>query len=190
VRRPRLQQRPIDGEVLRRHVATQLRLSHHGSEELVRDLMLQQAFAVLRERGRVEPRLIDPHVQEPLEQQVVVEPFAERSLRADRVHRHQHRRLQQHLRRHARPTGGRVHRVEHSVEFGQDCIDHDTDPADRMIRRDQLLGAQRRQHRQLRIVASTHDPQSFRSARQTRAPSTEFQHPARRLRSQCRECPG
>jgi hypothetical protein len=79
-------------------------LPHDRGEELVRDLVLQQARAVLRERGRIERRLIDPHVEQPLEQQLVVQRLAERTLRADRVHRHHHRRLQQRLRRHTRPA--------------------------------------------------------------------------------------
>jgi hypothetical protein len=58
-------------------------LTHDGGEELVCYLMLKEAFAVLRESGRVEGRLVDAHVQEPLEQQVVVEAFAERPLGAD-----------------------------------------------------------------------------------------------------------
>jgi hypothetical protein len=37
-----------------------------GGEELVRDLVLQQTLAVLGERRRVERRLIDPHVQNHL----------------------------------------------------------------------------------------------------------------------------
>ena len=188
VRRPRLQQGPVDGEVLARDVAAQLGLADHRGEELVRDLVLQQALAVLGERGRVERRLVDAHVQEPLEQQVVVEPFAERPLGADRVHRHQHRRLQQRLRRHAAPATGRVHGVEHVVELGQHRVDHDPDPADRMIRRDQVLGAQRRQHRQLRIRCCHAYPQSFRSSDRTRAPSAEFQHPANGSPRRC--CPG
>ena len=170
VRRPRVQQRAVDGEVIRRDVAAQLRLAHHSGEELVRDLVLQQALAVLGERGRVERRLIDAHVQEPLEQQVVVEPFAERPLGADRVHRHQHRRLQQRLGRHAAPTTSRVHLVEDRIELGEHGVDHDTDPADRMIRRDQVLGAQRGQHRQLRIGAPTHAHILF-------DPSAEREHP-------------
>jgi hypothetical protein len=80
--------------MIARHITTQLRLAHDSGEELVSDLMLQQTRAVLGERRRVERRLIDAHIQEPLEQQVVVQAFAERPLRADRVHRHQHRRLQ------------------------------------------------------------------------------------------------
>jgi hypothetical protein len=42
VRRPRLQQGAVHGEVLRRHVAAQLRQPHDGFEELVRDLVLQR----------------------------------------------------------------------------------------------------------------------------------------------------
>ena len=110
VRRPRLQQRPIHREMIRRHVATQLRLDHHRSEEPIGDLMIQQPLPVLRERGRVEGPVIDRQIEEPLEQHVVVQPFAERPLRADRVHRHQHRGLQQRLRRHRPPPPSRTSR--------------------------------------------------------------------------------
>jgi hypothetical protein len=40
-------------------------------------------------------------------------------------------------------------------------VDHGADLADRMIRRDQLLRAQRRQHRQLLIRAATHTHSLF-----------------------------
>ena len=43
VRRPRLQQRPVDREMITRHVATQLRLGDHRREEPIRDLVIQQA---------------------------------------------------------------------------------------------------------------------------------------------------
>ena len=50
VRRPRLQQGPIDREVLARDVAAELRLADHRGEELVRHVMVQQPAAVLRKR--------------------------------------------------------------------------------------------------------------------------------------------
>lgn len=42
-----------------------------------------------------------------------------------------------------------------TLEFGQHLVDHDADLADRMIRWDQLLGAQRQQHRHLRTRRAT-----------------------------------
>ena len=114
VRRPRLQQRAVDGEVVAARCSG---AAWPGATTAAKNSSAtscsSRRLRFLVNVGRVERRLVDAHVQEPLEQQVVVEPFAERPLRADRVHRHQHRRLQQRLRRHAAPATGRVHRVEH-----------------------------------------------------------------------------
>jgi hypothetical protein len=57
---------------------TQLRLIQDRGKELVGHLRVEEASAVLRERGGVEGGLVDAHVQEPLEQQVVGELLAER----------------------------------------------------------------------------------------------------------------
>jgi hypothetical protein len=174
MRRPRVEQGPVDGEVIAGQVAAQLALAHHRRQELIGDLMVEEAFTVLGESGGVEGGLVDAHVQEPLEQQVVVETFAERSLRADRVQRHQHRRLQQRLRGDAAPAPRRVHGVERGVQLGQDGVDHHPDPADRMIGRDQILRAQRRQHRQLGIRFATHPPIVFHPAAKREHPQPIF----------------
>ncbi len=135
VRRPRLQQRPVDGEVITGEVAAQLRLTHHGGEEPVGDLVVQEPLAVLGEGRRIERGGVDGQVQEPLEQQVVVQPLAERPLAAQRVQRHQHRGLQQLLGRHTRPADPRIHGIELAVEIAEHGVDHLADPADRVIRR-------------------------------------------------------
>ena len=62
---------------------------------------------------RVEARLDHVHVEEPAEQQVVVELLAEQPLASHGVQRHQQRRLQQPLGRDRRPPHAAVHRVEH-----------------------------------------------------------------------------
>jgi hypothetical protein len=131
-------------------------LADHRGEEPIGDLMVQEALAVLGEGRGVEDPGVDGQAQEPLEQQVVVQPLAERPLAADRVQRHQHRRLQELLGRHAGAPDPRVHGLEVTVEFGEHVVDDLTDPSDRMTRRDQLLGAQRHQHRQLPIRRSSH----------------------------------
>ncbi len=105
--------------------------------------------------------MVDAQIEEPLEQQVVAQPFAERPLRTDRVHRHQNRRLQQGLGRHTRAAGAGVHLVERVIHLRQDRVDDNSDPSDRMIGRDQVLGGQGRQHRQLRIRCTTHPPILF-----------------------------
>jgi len=49
-------------------------------------------------------------------------------------------------RRHRTPATRRVHRIKLSIQLGEHFLDNDPDPADRMIRRDQIFGAQRAQH--------------------------------------------
>jgi hypothetical protein len=65
VRRPRLQQRAIHGEVIRRDVAAQLRRAHDSGEELIGDPRIQESLTVLGERRRIERWLIDAQIQEP-----------------------------------------------------------------------------------------------------------------------------
>ena len=112
-------------------------------EEPVRDLGFEKRPAVLREGARIERLGIDREIEEPLEQQVVVEAFAEGPLAAQGVQRHEHGRLQELLGRDARPADPRVHRVELAIELAQDVVDDLADPPDRMIGRNQILGAQR-----------------------------------------------
>lgn len=54
-------------------------------EEPLAGVVCHQPVAVLGERGRVERRRLDVHVEEPAEQQVVVELLAELTLAADAV---------------------------------------------------------------------------------------------------------
>ena len=80
VRRPRLQQRPIHREMIRRDVTAQLRLRDDRRKETVSDRVIQQPVTVLRERRRIKRPSIDRHVQEPFEQHVVIQSLAERTL--------------------------------------------------------------------------------------------------------------
>ena len=79
---------------------------------------------------------------------------------------------------HPPPTRRRVHRLELAIETPKHVIDHNTDPTDWMIRRNQVIGAQRRQHRQLAYRDFTHVPILFDPATEREHQSKEFQHPA------------
>lgn len=79
-RRPRLEQRPVDGEVVVRGQLRLRRFIHHGREELLSHLVLDQPLPVLGEARVVEGWGGDIHVQEPLEEKVVLEPFAKLAL--------------------------------------------------------------------------------------------------------------
>ena len=89
-RRPRLYQRRIDREVLVANPMLGLREPNHLRKKQVGHLVFQHPCLVLLVRRVVEHRLIRIHVQEPAEEQIVLQPLAELPLRADRVESHQH----------------------------------------------------------------------------------------------------
>jgi hypothetical protein len=112
----------------------------HRLEEPPADLMLEQARPVLGETALVEGGVFHIQVQEPLEEQVVLQPLAELALAANRVEGHQQAGLEQMLGRDGGPTGFGVHGVEDQTELGQHRINQRLDGPDRLIRRDELLG--------------------------------------------------
>jgi hypothetical protein len=126
-----------------------MRLPHHRGEEAVGDLVLQQPLPVAAEGAVVEALVVDVEIEEELEEQVVAEPLAELTLAADRVEGHQHRRLEQLLRRHALPAGARIHGVELGPQFRQHRLHHRLDTPDRVVHRDQTIRRHRRQQSSL-----------------------------------------
>jgi hypothetical protein len=86
--------------------------AHDFSEELRSDLVLQEPLPVPRERRVVEALLGSVHVQEPPEQQVVVELLAEEPLAPHAVERHQQRGFQQPLE-----INGSQHRDEAGLRY-------------------------------------------------------------------------
>lgn len=80
--RPRLDQRPIDGEVLVRQQRLLARLLQNLVEESTGDVTFEQAVAVLCENRVVPDRVVDRQADEPAEQQVIIEcSISIRSLR-------------------------------------------------------------------------------------------------------------
>jgi hypothetical protein len=126
----------VAGEVLCRNEPGLLRVAHDFLEELARDLVLHESITILRERRRVPARVVEIHVEEEPEQQVVVEPLAELPLGSHRIQRDQKLRFQQPLGRDRWPTNRRVHRVERRVEPRQRPVRQQLDLSNRMRRRD------------------------------------------------------
>jgi hypothetical protein len=86
-----------------------LRLRAHRRQELARHVVPQQPFLVLGERRGVERRVIDVQVQEPLEEQVVLQLLAEAARARHREERPEQLCLEQVLRRDRRPAHPGVH---------------------------------------------------------------------------------
>jgi hypothetical protein len=111
---------------------------------------------VAKDRG-VEHRLVDPQIQEPAEQQVVIDPFHQLRLGTDGIDRLEQKRLDQPLRRHAGPALLGIRRIQSSAHLSQVLIDHPFDGAQRMIGADALFQIDcRGEQNGLRISLATH----------------------------------
>ena len=155
LRRPRLEERPVHAEVVVRQQPAAAGLRAHRKEELTRDVVRKQARPVLRERRRIERLVADVQVQEPFEQQVVLQPLAELPLAAHREQRDQQAGLEQVLRWDRRPPDGRVHRPKDRRKLTQHPVYDRLDTADGMVLRHQLVWREgRKDDRLLRAVAA------------------------------------
>jgi hypothetical protein len=159
-RRPRLNQRRIHREVLIANPTLGLREPHDLSKEQVRHLVLQQPRLVLGERGVVEDRLVGVKVQEPAEQQIILEALAELPLRTDRVERHQHLCQKQPLWRDRRPSALCIHLLEVLVHLSKDDTKDTLDRTDGMIHWDHRLHVKKARHTHLAVLFSSHPPTS------------------------------
>lgn len=152
----RLQQRPVDGEVLLRDGLVALRLLRDRRQKLLSCSMFEQSLRILREGRVVQRRVTDVETEEPLEEQVIVQALAELPLAAQRVQCHQERALQQVLRWHRTPTAGRVHRGEGRRQFRQRCVGDLPNPPNGMTNRYQVIGRHPEQHVLLALIWSSH----------------------------------
>jgi len=150
-RRPRLDQRAIDREVLIRQQPLGARLLDDASKERPRDIVLDQARPVYRERRVIKREALQIHVQEPAKQHVVVEHLAEQALGPHRIQRDQETALQQPLGGNRGSAAVGVHRLQHGThrtEFGIGlCLDR----PQRVIRRDAFFDREIAEQAALRI---------------------------------------
>jgi hypothetical protein len=115
---------------------------------------VEQPRAILGEGGPLEARLDQTHAQKPTKQEVIGQFLTERSLTADRVQADQQRGFQQPLRWNRPAADLGVHRVEHGRQFGQRSIRHGRDCPQRMVRWNDRLHIDKRQHADLRVLLS------------------------------------
>src|SRR5208282_452558 len=108
--------------------------------------------------GVVEARFVPVQIQEPAEQQVIIQLLAEHSLAAHCIKRHQQRGFQQSLRRDRGPAYLTVHLLEHRREFFERYPSQRLDQSNRMVGGYPLLRVNHCQHRSLWPIMSTHLP--------------------------------
>jgi hypothetical protein len=155
-RRPGFDQRAINSEMLVGEQVQLARLTHHRIEEAAGQSAFHQPFAQAREIRLIQPALLQVHVQEPAEQNVVIEHLAEQPIRAHRVQRNQQTGLEQPLRRNRRPAGDCIQFIDIAAQRLEHRVGVTLDRPQWMRRRYPRLRRKVAKHRRLRIQMTTH----------------------------------
>ena len=155
-RRPGLDQRAVDREVLVRQERLHLWVGAAPRQELGRHVGLQQPVAVLGEHRVVPHRIVHPEPHEPAVEQVVVELLHQQPLGADREERLQQSRPQQPLRRDRIPSRVRVELVELRIQARQTSLTMLPDRTQRMPRRHPRLDVHVREQLPRLLVRAPH----------------------------------
>lgn len=134
-RRAGLDQGAIHGEVLIGQEPRAAGLADHNIKEAAGHVMGQQPVPIRAEGAVVPPGLLQVHVQEPPEQDVIVQAFAEQPIRADRVQGDQELGLQETLRRNRGPAHVAVHLVEDLLQRLEGLVCHLRERPNRMAGR-------------------------------------------------------
>lgn len=154
----RFDQRAIDAEVLVAQQVQAIRVQHHCIEELATDSVAQQPRTVLGKRAVIKARLDHVHIQKPTEQQVISQLLTEGALAADRVQTDQQTGFQQPFWRNGGTpfASSRVHLIEQRRQLQQRCVCEALDRPQRMVRWNQRLRIDKRQHAGLLLGPSAH----------------------------------
>ena len=134
VTRPRLEERPIDREMLVGEQPVGLDGGQHFGEERVGDVAIEQPVAIFRKRRRVPHRIVETQPDEPPIENVVIELLHQEPLAADAVQHLQQQGAQQLLWRNRGPTRRRVQPIEARRQSLQRRIRHSANRPQRMVR--------------------------------------------------------
>ena len=138
-RRPRLDQRAVDREVLVRQQPANPRAVQNRLKKARRHIPRNQTVAVLRIGRRVPHRRVHRQTDEPAEQKVVVQLLHQLALRTDGVEGLMQKRPQQLLRRDRGPPRRRIQKREIRRQRRQGFVNQNPDRPQRMIRRNPNL---------------------------------------------------
>ena len=156
-RRPRLDQCPVHGEVFIGQKSCFPGLVHDAQEELFGDLRGEEALLVLGE-GRVVPHgIVQSKIQEPAEQDRVVDLLHEQPHATHGVEGLKKEGLERLLGRDPRAARVGVHLRELGGHFEKSPVDHVPNRSQRMIRGNELLRDHGDQLRSHPLVRSAHN---------------------------------
>jgi len=132
-RRPGLDQRAVDGEVVGGQEPLDLGLRQDRAQELRGDVAFEQPVPVLREDRMVPGRIVNADADKPPEQEVVFQTLHQKAFRADRIEGLQQHGPQQLLRRDRGPPDRRIERRKLSLQRSKRLVHDQPDRPQRMI---------------------------------------------------------
>jgi hypothetical protein len=182
-RRPGLDQRAVDREMIRAEQTLHPRLRQHRAQELGGDVALQQAIAVLGERRVIPHRIVNANADEPAEQEFELQPLHQLPLRSDRIERLQQHRPNELLRRDRGPADPGVERRELPRKRRQSLVHHHADRSQRVILSDPRFQIDIAEQRPRPFVPAPHPFASAKAKAKESQPESAgqclFQRPAR-----------
>ena len=155
-RRPGLDQRPVNREMLARQQWLDPRVGQHRQQKTPRDVALQEPVAVLGEHRHIPHRGIQRQPDKPAEQHVVADLLHQLPFRADAIKRLQQQRPQQLLRRDRGPAVARIEHRKLSRQPLQRRVRNTPDHPQRMISRNQGFWAAIAEQRTCLLVPAAH----------------------------------
>ena len=155
-RGPGIDQRAVDGEMIGREQTLATGKAHHLVEETARHIRGNQPFAQAAEIRLIEAGALQPHVEKPAKENVVVELLAELPVGSNRVQRDEQLALEQTLGRNRRAADVRIQRIEFRRDGAERSVGQLLDAPKRMIGRHARLGREVMKHRGLGVELATH----------------------------------
>src|SRR5450755_615624 len=140
VARPGFDQCAVDREMVFAQVARRARLLEHCEKELLGDVTVEEALAVLGKHRYVPYSVVHVETNEPAVEHIVIELLHHHPLTANRIEDLQQQRSQEALRRNRWPASKRVDLIELARDLAEHDIDHLADWPQRVVRRHALFG--------------------------------------------------
>ena len=153
---PRVDERAVHREVRVAHPAGFAGQRDQAGEEEFGGAVLEQPVLVLTEGGGIPDGVQQVEVEEPAEEEVVIEGFDQQGFGADGVEGLQHLGFEQALGRDGGTPQFGIHLVEERGEVAQDFVYEDFDAPQRVVLRHAARGREQAQHIGLGIHLATH----------------------------------
>src|SRR5450631_2557390 len=158
VARPGFDQCAVDRKMLFAQIARCARLLEDCAKELLGDVAVEEALAVLGKHRYVPYSVVHVETKEPAVEHTVIELLHHHPLTANRIEYLQQQRSQETLRRNRWPASKRVDFIELARDLAEHDIYHLADWPQRVVRRHTLFGRNVAVERDFLNILGAHRP--------------------------------